>query len=858
MTPIQAEPVDSQAVAGSGSIPVPARLATALKHFLVAIQLVLVLGIFHAFELEKSSGFLGITALIATGFVVHAALPGEFRGAFFLALSFVAFGLMLGIGALGVIAAGLGLIGICHLPIDFRIRAGLVAVAGAALAAFIVSGSPGVMPAVPRRFTAVLASMFMFRVIIYLYDLRHERVPAPAWMRLAYFFLLPNAAFPFFPVVDYGAFRRTYFDRPALEIYQRGVRLIFRGVTHLLLYRFIYYHYSPSADAVYGIKSVVIYFASAWLVYLHVSGLFHLSVGILCLFGFNLPETNKLYLLASSPNDLWRRVNVYWKDFMLKVFYLPSYKALQKRKVDMKSAMVVATVIVFLATWLLHSYQWFWLIGRFPLTLVDSTFWAVLGALVIINTLLLLRPRPRTVPKADWSVAGAAIHVMKVMAMFALMSAMFAWWNTRDPETWIYMVGSVRESGLRAWAMFTAGMGALLAAGIAAHYADHRGWTSGFGESVLPFRRSVVMTLGGAIVLLALSRPAVQQGLGRSVGNIFVSLQRERLNSRDAAVEDRAYYEALITTDQPTNPAPSLPNDEEPNAVPIRNSTAVRFTGDELVYELLPSRQTPNRGSIIVTNAFGLRDDEYTLEKPDNTFRMALIGASVIMASGADQPKSFEALTEQRLNREHPSPAYSKYEILNFGVAGYGYNQFAAVAEQKVFRFSPDVVIMGALGGDHGVSRRSFAELFASKIPLDPELVAIARRAGIDHSTGGVEIRRRIRTTGVLDEVRAWSYRRIADLSRKNGAIPVFMYLPRLESDEYPPGFEEMSRDARAAGMVVLDLRGVYDGFKRDQLMFNPRDVHPNPLGHELIAERLYKEIKAHDAALGLGEARQP
>ena len=101
-------------------------------------------------------------------------------------------------------------------------------------------------------------------MIIYLYDLRNEKTPAPIAMRLSYFFLLPNATFPFFPFIDWGAFRRTYYDRPPIEIHQRGVRLILRGALHLILYRYVYYHLSMGPDAVYGIRTVALYLATSW------------------------------------------------------------------------------------------------------------------------------------------------------------------------------------------------------------------------------------------------------------------------------------------------------------------------------------------------------------------------------------------------------------------------------------------------------------------------------------------------------------------------------------------------------------------------------------------------------------------
>ena len=708
------------------------RLAVLAPYGLIVFQLLLIFAVFREFQLEQSSGLLSLAFLIVGGFAVHAALPVAYRMPFFLALSLGAFVIALGTAAIAVAAAGILLVAICHLPVDFRIRVGLIASTAVLAAIAVLEGIPGVTAGTSRRAVAVFASMFMFRIIIYMYDLRHERVRVPIATRLSYFFLLPNAVFPFFPVVDWGAFKRTYYDRPPVEIYQRGVRLMFRGAIHLLLYRYVYYHLTKSPDAVYGIRTVAVYLASSWLVYLHVSGIFHLVVGILCLFGFNLPETNRLYFLASSPNDLWRRVNVYWKDFMLKIFYMPSYKALQNRKVSMRSSMILATIVVFVATWLLHSYQWFWLVGRFPLTWVDAVFWGVFGALVVVNTAMQLRPRSRVVSprNAGWSPGGAVTHVLKVMGMFTLMSAMFSWWSTRDPATWIYLLGSVRESAPRALLLFALGVIAVFVAGVAAHYAAHRGWTFGIGKSVLPFSRSVLLTLAGSVLLLASSRPEVQQSLGTK-GLMLLSLERERLNARDAAIEDRAYYEALITTDQPANPVFEVRDEAEADLVPIRNSAAVRYTGDALIYELLPSRTTRNRGSDLTTNALGIRDREYPAVKRPGTYRIALIGASVIMASGADQNRSFEALTEDRLNAERPDERFSNYEILNFAVAGYGFHQFVLTTERKVLRYDPDVLLIGALAGDHAVTRTGIAELAAKDVPLDPELTAILRQAGI-------------------------------------------------------------------------------------------------------------------------------
>src|SRR5438874_13519972 len=73
------------------------------------------------------------------------------------------------------------------------------------------------------------------------------------------------------------------------------------------------------------------------------------------MFGFDLPETHHLYYLATSFTDVWRRINIYWKDFVMKLFFYPMHFKL--RKMGTVWALSVATLVTFLATWLLHSWN---------------------------------------------------------------------------------------------------------------------------------------------------------------------------------------------------------------------------------------------------------------------------------------------------------------------------------------------------------------------------------------------------------------------------------------------------------------------------------------------------------------------
>ena len=136
--------------------------------------------------------------LAFAGFIIHHLLPVRFRLPFFAMLSLVAvitavghFGpnviarWMHGKGTLNgllyqlvpgvtLVGIGLGLIGLCHLPIRFGARVGLVAIAGAGLA-FLRAHSQW-FPDVTEMWV-ILGSMFMFRLMVYLYDLKHRTAP---------------------------------------------------------------------------------------------------------------------------------------------------------------------------------------------------------------------------------------------------------------------------------------------------------------------------------------------------------------------------------------------------------------------------------------------------------------------------------------------------------------------------------------------------------------------------------------------------------------------------------------------------------------------------------------------------------
>jgi alginate O-acetyltransferase complex protein AlgI len=401
-----------------------------LRRFaMLVVPLALLLVTFKVYSLEQPA-FLGLSCLVFGGFAVWYWLPFHLKETFLISLSLAgAYFLLSPVVASLLIASGLLFFSIVRSSLDFRWKVLLLL---GILACLAYGRGTGRFP-IPAGFWPVFGAIFMFRMIVYLYDVKHAPEPVRLKDFLSYFFLLPNYYFLLFPVVDFQTFRKSYFKRDIHAVAQQGVWWIVRGTVQLLLYRLIYQAQGsfspPKVSLVTGVVVKVIF---TYLLYLRISGQFHIIVGMLHLFGYDLPETNRRYLLAHSLIDFWRRVNIYWKDFMVKIVYFPVYFKL-RRKGDVR-AQLLATVVVFFVTWFLHAYQFFWLQGKFRLTLNDTLFWTILGALVMANVWTESKRRKR-LPNTGW--AFRIQNAVQIAATFALISFLWSMWSANSMTEWL-------------------------------------------------------------------------------------------------------------------------------------------------------------------------------------------------------------------------------------------------------------------------------------------------------------------------------------------------------------------------------------------------------------------------------------
>ncbi len=816
-----------------------------LRLGIIVFELALVAVAVRLLNIE-SPAFESVLTLALAGFLVHHFLPASWRIAFFAALSMATVPLVFGWQAgMWLLALGGLLIALCHIPVAFHVRVALIVALALALALARKQVLP-LLAAIPPTIWPILGSMFMFRLIVYLYDLKHEAAPFSAIRAAAYFFMLPSVCMPLFPVVDYKTFQRSFYNADPLQLYQTGVKWILRGLIHLLLYKAVYFLAVVEPGSVLNGTDAARYMVSTFLLYLKISGLFHIIVGLLHLYGFGLAETHHFYLFSSSFTDFWRRINIYWKDFIQKIIFNPAYFRLRKHGETF--AVATATLIAFAATWLLHSYQWFWIRGDFPIVWSDIVFWFGLGVVVLVNVLLETRKgRQRTLVKPVRTFRDDAVLAAKIAATFVAICVLWTIWSTPNVAELTNLWRAILNSGPKDLLVL---FGIPAAVGIlGALFRNRKRETAGTRTDDRTFMvQAGAVTLTACLLIGLALYPSLIQPVSPALANLITDLRdRNQLNAADEMKMVRGYYEDLGDAGRFNNELGMMfgvaPAD-------WKGTIPTKETKDAVEVQFIPSTTTPATGTVFAINSFGLRDREYPRAHDSGTFRIGLVGSSHDMGWGVSGDQTYENVVEDRLNKELGPVTGKKFEIMNFSYKGYGPTQKLAVIEERMFPYRPDAVLYVANTTEFLWMFKSASKLARNAL-LDqfPYVADAIERAGLNSAALPDDEALARKLAPFAEDALAALLRRFREEALAHDASPalVLLEIPK-DGRARRPEFDRLASIGRTAGLPVLDLQGAFAKVRdRQSLWVAPWDNHSNAEGHRLLADRLYALLVQQD-----------
>lgn len=124
-----------------------------------------------------------------------------------------------------------------------------------------------------------------------------------------------------------------------------------------------------------------------------------------------------------------------------------------------------------------------------------------------------------------------------------------------------------------------------------------------------------------------------------------------------------------------------------------------KYDAETGLYILKPnSRLSEDRGcfnNLVRANSQGFHDLEFSYAKPEDVFRIVILGDSVVEGRQVAIEKSFHYLLEEKLNRNFPKN--KRFEVLAFGIGGNGNFRNYLYLNQYALRYKPDLIILSFL-----------------------------------------------------------------------------------------------------------------------------------------------------------------
>jgi hypothetical protein len=300
--------------------------------------------------------------------------------------------------------------------------------------------------------------------------------------------------------------------------------------------------------------------------------------------------------------------------------------------------------------------------------------------------------------------------------------------------------------------------------------------------------------------------------------------------------------------------------------VGFKEANVIHYLDDDfLQFELKPRVERTLFGQPFLTNSFGMHDDPVTLEKPEGTFRIAVLGASMDMGWGVKYQDTYANRLQDWLGAraaDQGAIGPRRFEVLNFAVMAYSPLQRLDTLRRKVLAFRPDLVIYSATTLDIRLTEIHLCDMLPKHIDLRydflKQVVAEAKVAAKDlRADAEGRLIHKDWLKAKLEPYYWDLYDRtlcsIAAECRSEGVPLVMVIIPRVGSADSPGARAEPVARLKAMadhhGLTVFDLSDTFDPYDPATLEIAAWDDHPNAEGHKRLFQALARSIAA-DAGL--------
>ncbi|HEY2472127.1 MAG TPA: GDSL-type esterase/lipase family protein [Terracidiphilus sp.] len=249
-------------------------------------------------------------------------------------------------------------------------------------------------------------------------------------------------------------------------------------------------------------------------------------------------------------------------------------------------------------------------------------------------------------------------------------------------------------------------------------------------------------------------------------------------------------------------------------------------------------------------NQFGYIGPDWSITKPLDTRRVAVLGDSVPEGYGVNMNQGFVYLLANRLNEAPASQPSPQFEVLNFSVSGYELTQMMDVAARDTPQFHPDVymVILTELSVHRGWDSH-LVYLIKSGIDLRYDFLRdVVRRADARQTDSEAVLSAKLAPYRM--EIIRKSLLEMKQTADQHGAQFIIVLAPTLEdADIARRRFAGIPELLSSMNVGFIDLSDIFmPMLDRESVRQSRTDVHPNIAGHRMICDALFAQLHAnHD-----------
>jgi hypothetical protein len=305
-----------------------------------------------------------------------------------------------------------------------------------------------------------------------------------------------------------------------------------------------------------------------------------------------------------------------------------------------------------------------------------------------------------------------------------------------------------------------------------------------------------------------------------------------------------------------------------------------------ILYINMPNNEFMTLGNRVSTNLLGFRERKFEFKKNKGVFRILVFGSSYTFGQAISVDQRYSNQLEELLNTRNDS---MKFEVLNFGMPGYNFDQIHELMKVILGHVECDLIVLGIPVNDLSITtrvrlvhmtnlgREKLRVISEIKLPqifqnLSRNLVNIPEREPKNFQRPvfwikntqifkAIEKRTQLNESSKLPNFERWTlilkeFKGMIQLAKSNGLPPIIaslLYQGAVESKQnnflHPRGdlaknirlLQFIGNELQEIGFKIADPLPFFQEYSGMSLIASEWDAHPNYLSHYLYAKSIMK-----------------